>query len=125
MARNTSGAGKNHRLTKDELLERLSVRTEEFELPAGAGTIIIQGVPLRHLSVIQGVDENTDTHEALKRICLIGIKEPALGPEDLERLDESSVGTVNFIASRIVELSGMSGDKASAFLPTTQPSKVS
>lgn len=126
MARKAGGAGTNsHHLTKEELLERLSVRTEEFELPAGAGTITLQSVPLRHIRNIQGVDEKMETHEALKRICLIGIRDPELSPEDLEALDDCNAGAVNMIANRIMELSGMLGDAAAAFLPPARPSKDS
>ncbi len=124
MAAKAGGAG-NHHLTKEELLQQLSVRTEEFALPAGAGTITLQGVPLRLIQNIQGVDENLDTHEALKRICLIGIREPELSPEDLEALDNSSAGAVNAIANAIMELSAMVGDRAQRFLTPVQEPKRS
>ena len=124
MARKAGGAGTKH-LTKDELFDKLSVRTEEFELPGGAGTITLQSVPLRHIRNLTGVDAEMETNEALKRICLVGIRDPELAPEDLDRLDDSNAGAVNVIANRIMELSGMMGDGAAAFLGTTPPPKDS
>lgn len=125
MARKASGAGNNtHHLTKDELFAELSASVGEFKLPGG-GVITLQSVPLRHINKLQGIDENTETHEALKRICLLGIREPSLDAADLDRMDESKPGLVNEIATMIMNLSGMSGDKASAFLTPIQPSKGS
>ena len=128
MARRTGGAGKNgtsHQLTKDELLARLACRTEQFELAPGVGVITLQSIPLNQLNAVRSLSEDTEPHDVLKRICLIGVLDPELGPEDLEAFDTFSAGAIDQIATRIMELSGLMGDRAAAFLQSDPTSKDS
>lgn len=117
--------GTSHQLTKEELLARLACRTEEFELAPGVGTIILQSIPLNQLNAVRSLDEDTEPHDVLKRICLIGVRDPELGVEDLEAFDQFSAGAIDQIATRIMELSGLMGDRAAAFLHNIPNSKDS
>ena len=114
-----AAGGVRTRLTKDQLLAALKTRREEFEL-AGVGTIIIESISVDRYAAAQGdLGEMTST-DALKRICLLGVVEPALTSDDLEELGKSDVGLVNEVANRIMKLSGLIGGDTSRFLTPTK-----
>lgn len=127
MARRASGAGARtspngtgpKRLTKDELLAQLKTREEDYELPNGSGTVRLRSVAVKDYATIEGFGKEGQTEDALKRICLLGIVEPALSPEDLEALTEADIGVATALATRIMQLSGMLPGGAAAFLATT------
>jgi len=119
-----TAGGVRTRLTKDQLLAALRTRREEFEL-AGVGTIIIESISVDRYAAAQGdLGEMTST-DALKRICLLGVVEPALTSDDLEELGKSDVGLVNEVANRIMKLSGLIGGDTSRFLTPTKAQKGS
>ena len=114
-----------HRLTKAELLEQMSEQRETFTLPGG-GTIV-----LRSLGTREGVEHfgttTTDSQtiaERTRKICLLGIVEPPLEPEDLEALETARFGALNQIATKILELTGIVGDGAANFLTPIPTSKA-
>lgn len=121
MARQAGGA-RNY-LTREQLLERMRADEADFEV-VGGGVIRLRGLdPKDGLAALQS-DVVSDQDRVL-RICLAGISEPQMSPADLEALSASSLGSVNEIANRILELSGLSGEKVRAFLSPTRPSKES
>jgi hypothetical protein len=107
------------RLTKDQLLEALRTRRQEYELD-GVGTITIESISVDRFAAVQGDLGDMNTADALKRICLLGVVEPALSPEDLEALGAADVGIINDLANAIMRVSGLVGDKASRFLGSTK-----
>ncbi len=133
MAKPTGGAGTKQRakskkrLTRDELLDQLAPRTEEFELPdeAGGGTILLRGLSgSQAFDELKGLDNETDL-ERVKRLLLLGIVEPELSLEDLIALGESSAGLLEQIGNRINVLSGFSMPGLDAFLALIQQQKES
>jgi len=116
--------GVRTRLTKDQLLAALKTRREEFEL-AGVGTIIIESISVDRYAAAQGDLGEMSSTDALKRICLLGVVEPTLAPDDLEALGKADVGLVNEIANRIMRLSGLIGGDTSRFLTPTKEQKGS
>lgn len=121
----TDGQRSKH-LTRDELISRLSVRREEYQLPeeVGGGTVILQG-----LSVDAGMEElrggATDTADRMKKILLLGIAEPKLDLADLEALGQASVGLLDRISDVILRLSGFNIPDLQAFLAAAQDSSPS
>ncbi len=135
MARNSGGAGSKKRatskgkkrLTRDELLERLAPRTEEYQLPdeAGGGTIVLRGLSgSQAFDELKGIEGESDL-ERVKRLLLLGIKEPELALEDLNALGESSAGLLEDIGNHINKLSGFSMPGLDAFLALIQQQKES
>jgi len=107
------------RLTKDQLLDALKTRREEFEV-SGIGSIVIESISVDRYAAAQGDLGELSSTDALKRICLLGIVEPVLTPADLESLGASDIGMINGLAHRIMTLSGLIGGDAGRFLPRTQ-----
>ncbi len=135
MARNSGGAGSKKRatskgkkrLTRDELLERLAPRTEEYQLPdeAGGGTIVLRGLSgSKAFDELRGIEGESDL-DRVKRLLLLGIKEPELALEDLNALGESSAGLLEDIGNHINTLSGFSMPGLDAFLALIQQQKES
>lgn len=121
MATKTGGAGKQpqKRLTKDELLQALRTRQEEVEI-AGLGTITIESISVDRYAAAQGDLGELSSTDALKRICLLGVVDPVLTPEDLDALGASEIGLINGLANRIMRQSGLIGDDTSRFLAPTK-----
>ena len=107
------------RLTKDQLLEALKTRRQEYELD-GVGTITIESISVDRFAAVQGDLGDMNTADALKRICLLGVVEPALSPEDLEALGAADVNAVNNLANAIMRVSGLVGKEADRFLGNTK-----
>jgi hypothetical protein len=119
MAKEAGGARiSKPRLTKDQLLDALRTRRQEYELD-GVGTIIIEGISVDRFAAVQGDVGDMSTSDALKRICLLGVVEPTLSPEDLEALGAADVGTINELSNAILQVSGLLGDKVARFLANT------
>lgn len=124
MAKDAGGARTNSHLTKDELFTKLAVPEGDYELPTG-GTIRIRGLDINE-GLVALQEAGDDASARLKRICLLGIIEPKLEPEDLERIGVSSADLVSDIALAIIRLSGMLPEQVSDFLANTpQPSPSS
>ncbi len=114
MAKQGSGAAVKGHLTKDELLAKLRRREKPFELPGG-GVIRIQGLSVNDFSAVRSMgDEETESSDLFKRVCLLGIVEPELSAADLEALGDSDLGAVTAIANAIMQLSGMLEEGAAA-----------
>jgi hypothetical protein len=107
------------RLTKDQLLDALKTRREEYDLD-GVGSVLIESISVDRFAAVQGDLGDMNTADALKRICLLGVVEPALSPEDLEALGTSDVSAINNLANAIMRVSGLIGDGASRFLGNTK-----
>lgn len=125
MADDAGGARQNgHHLTKEELFEKLKLREEDFALPGG-GVIRIRGLSVNHgallLPTVQTEGEITDTifADRCKRVCLAGIVDPPLEPEDLETLGERSANLTSEIAAAIIRLSGVDEKEAKDFFDGT------
>ena len=103
------------RLTKDQLLEALKTRRQEYELD-GVGTITIESISVDRFAAVQGDLGDMNTADALKRICLLGVVEPALSPEDLEALGAANMGAVTLLANAIMDVSDLMGEKVQRFL---------
>ena len=120
MATKAGGARSSKpRLTRDQLLEALRTRRQEYELD-GVGTVLIESISVDRFAAVQGDLGDMNTADALKRICLLGVVEPALSPEDLEALGASDVSAINNLANAIMRVSGLVGDGASRFLANTK-----
>ncbi len=126
MEKQGAGGAKTH-LTKDELLEKLRRREKHLDLPGGLGSICIQGLSVDDFSAVRSMgEEETESADLFKRVCLLGIVDPELSADDLEALGKSDLGAVTAIANEIMQLSGMmdSGDAAD-FTEDTQKEKES
>jgi len=120
MAKGAGGVRESKpRLTKDQLLDALKTRREEYDLD-GVGSVLIESISVDRFAAVQGDLGDMNTADALKRICLLGVVEPALSPEDLEALGASDVSAINNLANAIMRVSGLIGDGASRFLGTTK-----
>jgi len=120
MATKAGGARSSKpRLTRDQLLEALRTRRQEYELD-GVGTVLIESISVDRFAAVQGDLGDMNTADALKRICLLGVVEPALSPEDLEALGGADVGTINDLANAIMQISGLIGKSAERFLASTK-----
>jgi len=120
MAKKAGGARKGeHRLTRDELLAALKTRQQEYNLD-GVGTIIIEGVNADDFATATGgVADMTDI-DAMKRICLIGVVDPVLTPDDLEALGQGKIGLIVDLSQAILRLSGMLQGDPDRFLQSTK-----
>jgi len=107
------------RLTKDQLLDALKTRREEYDLD-GVGSVLIESISVDRFAAVQGDLGDMNTADALKRICLLGVVEPALSPEDLEALGAADVSAINNLANAIMRVSGLVGDEANRFLESTK-----
>ena len=122
MAKDAGGARSNNHLTKEELLAALAVREEDYEI-IGFGLVRIRG-----LNVSEGLpalQQQDDAAARLKMICLLGVVEPKLEPDDLEAIGQCSAEAVSDLALRIMTISGMLPKEGDAFLETTAASKPS
>jgi len=107
------------RLTKEQLLDALKTRREEFEV-TGIGSIVIESISVDRYAAAQGDLGELSSTDALKRICLLGVVEPVLTPDDLEALGKSDVGFINELANHIMRLSGLIGGDTGRFLTPTK-----
>lgn len=126
MANKGAGGAVKGNLTKDELLAKLRRREKQFSLPAG-GSIRIQGLSVNDFSAVRSMgEEETESSDLFKRVCLLGIVEPELSADDLEALGSSDLGAVTAIATAIMQLSGMLEEgKAADFTAAIQSGKGS
>ena len=122
----------NQFLTKDELLDALRRHEKPLDLPKslGGGSLRIQGLSVDDFKAVREMgDEETESSDLFKRVCLLGILEPELTASDLEALGKSDLGAVTAIANEILRLSGMLGGdgegSAAAFFGATQNGKES
>lgn len=109
-----SGASDEGRVyaSKEALKVQLTVQEEDYELPDGS-FIRLQGLPVDEgMAAMQGEGDETSSAERMKRVCLLGIKEPELGPEDYEDLASMSVGLTVNIVDAIMRLSGLKLDNS-------------
>lgn len=135
MAKRTGGAGGKRAkstngkayLTRDELLERLRPRTEEYEVPAvvGGGVIV-----LRALTAKEGMDnlqlqKGESEIDRVKRLIHMAIVEPALTLDDIAELDSCTAGFIQQIGDRILSLSGYNVASIDAFLALIQQQNTS
>jgi len=121
MAKGAGGVRESKpRLTKDQLLDLLSVRQQEYEID-GLGTVLVQGVAVNRYEQIQAVDDDPNSMDSVKRICLIGLIEPELTAEDLDALAEKDAGRLAALSNVILDLSGLRKDsKPIDFLVSTK-----
>lgn len=122
MAKDAGGARANGHLTKEQLLAALAVREEDYDLAGIEGILNFGTIRIRGLNVSDGLpalQQQDDPAARLKMICLMGIVEPKLTPEDLDELGECSAELVSNLALRIMQISGMVADEVQAFLPQT------
>ena len=115
MARQGAGGATKPKqfLTKDELLAKLRRREKQLDLPesVGGGRFRIQGLAVDDFKAVRSMgDEETESSDLFKRVCMLGIIEPELTVDDLEALGESDLGAVTAIANEIMRLSGMLAD---------------
>jgi len=103
------------RLTKDQFLEALKTRREEYELD-GVGTVLIESISVNRFAAIQSEIGELSPSETNKRICLLGLVDPVLTPEDLDALGNADMGLVGKLASRIMDIGGVDVKEAQRFL---------
>ena len=116
MATKAGGARSSKpRLTRDQLLEALRTRREEYELD-GVGTVLIESISVNRFAAIQSELGELSSSETNKRICLLGLVDPVLTPEDLDVLGEADMGLVGKLANRIMDIGGMDVKAAQRFL---------
>lgn len=122
MVEEAGGARTNGHLTKEQLLQALAVREEDYEIP-GFGLVRIRG-----LNVSEGLpalQQQDDPSARLKMICLLGIVDPKLEPEDLDAIGACSAEAVSNLSLRIMAISGMLPKDTDDFLETTGASSPS
>ena len=126
MAKAAGGARTNgHHLTKDELFSRLAIQEEDYALPSG-GTIRIRGLDVQEgAPFVATLGSAGDPADRVKRLCLLGIVEPKLEPEDLEQLSGGSLDTVTGISLAIMRLSGLLPGEAEDPFGVTKPPRAS
>ncbi len=125
MATRAVGGRTNGHLTKDELFAKLTIPEEDYALPGG-GTIRLRGLDVQQgAPFASGLGKDGDNADRLKRLCLLGIVDPKLEPEDLEAISGGSLEIVSGIAVAVMRLSGMWPGEAEDFFEQTQQPKVS
>ena len=120
------GARTNGHLSKEQLFQNLAVREEDYTLPTG-GTIRIRGLPVDEgmTAIATMGDEQSAADERVKRICLLGIVDPKLEPEDMEAMGKLSANALSDVAVAIIRLSGLVTEDVETFLETTRQPKRS
>lgn len=125
MAKDAGGARSNGHLTKEEFFKSTAIKERDFTLPGG-GKIRLRGLNVREgAPFVAGLASEGDPVDRMKKLCLMGIIEPKLELEDLERLDDEAVGVVSTIAGAVMQLSGLVGADTADFFDETRESNSS
>lgn len=128
MAKARAGGSDHKYLTKDELLDELSVKTADLEIADGKW-IVVTGLTAKVGMTAFQSNPDDDPSDRMKRILMLGIVEPHFAEEDIELLADTQVMLAQKITEQIMTLSGLSLDEAEspakAFLdeaPSPNPS---
>ena len=95
-------------LNADDFLDGIAGEAVDMEIP-GLGTVKIRSLEYMDLQRINKMARG-DEMEAGFQIAIVGLVEPQLNTEQIERLKKSKPGVIAQIAKRVSELSGIRDD---------------